>query len=434
MLERIRNSKYLQHSIFSFGGQIAFLLSNFLLFVLLINKISQDLYGIWALYMTIVSIADAIRQGMVNNGLARLLIKSPQNKSLVNTGFCLNYGLIVLISTSAFIASLLWPNPSALIEILPHLWKTLLMLGTMQFISTLCQASFRFKDYLIVNLIYLGCLVLSIVFLNQTSETISLTEVIKAQLVSLVLPVAYFLYKSDLSLKIPKKSEFKRLLDFGKYSAGTNMLSILFHKADILMIAFFLDPVSVALFHFATKITNYAELPLHALSQVIYPRLSASYHTNNSNDLNKEYGLAIIRLLVCVIPITITVIMFNSQIINLLSSGEYMDSSQLIIVLSLGIVFKPWGRVFGLTLDAIGKPKINFNMLTISLMINISVNLLLIPIYGVIGAAIATTLSIIITTIIGQFRIKHYASIKPIKDVWQALRGQGSNLKSISWN
>ncbi|MFY0594623.1 lipopolysaccharide biosynthesis protein [Roseivirga sp.] len=434
MFDRIKKSKYLQHSVFSFGGQVAFLLSNFLLFILLVNKISQDLYGAWALYMTIISIADSLRQGMVNNGLARLLVKSPNDKTLSSTGFCLNYGLILTLGLIGLLASFVVAQTSTIQELLPHAWKSLLMLGTMQFISTLCQAKFKFKAYLVTNLIYLTCLIAAIIYVSQTSETITLIQVINAQAVSLILPALYFLIQSDLSLVLPTRIQFKRLLDFGRFAAGTNMLSILFHKADILMIAFFLDPVSVAIFHFATKIMNYAELPLHALSQVIYPRLSASYHANKANELNKEYGLAIIRLLVFVIPIVIAVVMLNKTIINILSSGEYIDSSQLIIILGLGIIFKPWGRVFGLTLDAIGKPKVNFNMLLISLIINISVNLILIPLYGVRGAAIATTLSIIITTIIGQFRIGRYASIKPIEDVWLAIRNQQSHFKSFSWN
>lgn len=434
MIKKLRESNYLKHSILSFGGQLSFLLANFLLFILLVNKIPQDQFGTWALYITIISISDSIRQGMVQNGLARLIIQFPQDRKLPATGFVLNYALIAILGGLIFLVALCFSFGASIDALLPHAGKSLMVIGTIQFISTLCQARLNFKTYFITNLIYLACFIISLVYLNQVSETISLTQIINAQLISLIVPIIYFLSTSKRALILPTRQHLKALLDFGRYSTGTNLLSILFHKADILMIAYFLDPVSVALFHFASKIMNYAELPLHALSQVIYPRLSASYRHSNSNELNKEYGLSIIRLLVLVIPIAIVVIMFNSQIIRLLSSDEYITSSQLIIILGIGIIFKPWGRVFGLTLDAIGKPKVNFRMLLLSLFINITMNLILIPLYGLQGAAIATTSSILITTIIGQFRIEAYAAINPIQDVWMALKSQFSNLKSLSWN
>lgn len=434
MLSKLKNSEYLKHSIWAFGGQLAFLLANFLLFILLINRISQDLFGVWALYITLISVADSIRQGIVQNGLTRLIIANPKDSSLISTGALLNFGFSALLGLLALLYSLLLSAPEYLNDLLPHAWKSLLVLGVIQFISTLCQASKQFKTYCITNLLYLISFISLLAYMLSTSTQISLVQIINIQMIALVLPLIYFLSRNKLSVSLPRKAHFSSLIDFGKYSAGTNILSILFHKADILMIAYFLDPGAVALFHFASKIMSYAELPLHALSQVIYPRLSASYRAKEPNQLNREYGMSIIRLLVFVIPIAIVVIMFNQEIINILSSGEYNNSSQLIIILGIGIIFKPWGRVFGLTLDAIGKPQVNFKMLLISLFINITMNLILIPIYGLQGAALATTSSIIITILIGQFNINGYAAIKPITDITDVVKDQLTQLKLQLWN
>ena len=77
----------------------------------------------------------------------------------------------------------------------------------------------------------------------------------------------------------------------------------------------------------------------------------------------------------------------------------------------LACLVKPLGRVFGLTLDAIGQPQVNFQMLMISLVINVSMNLILIPVYGVMGAAIATSSSILITVSIGQLHLRKILDI-----------------------
>jgi len=180
----------------------------------------------------------------------------------------------------------------------------------------------------------------------------------------------------------------------------------------------------VALYHFATKIMNYAELPLHALSQVIYPRITASFRTADMQKLKTEYALSVIRLMVFVVPITIVLMILSKQVVYLLADEAYINAAPLIIILSLGMIFKPFGRVFGLTLDAMGKPGINFYMLLASFAINITMNLVLIPKFGVAGAAAATSLSIFITIMVGQVTIAKHTPIRPPKDILHAIKLQ----------
>ena len=287
MLKKLRHSSFAKHTIWAFGGQISFLLANFLLFVILVNQVSKEVYGTWALYITFISIADSFRQGMVQNGLARLMAAQPDNHGLKVTGTALNYGIISILGlVLAFIPSY-FTKDLALIEILHHGWKGLLVLGTMMVIGTFCQSKQRFKTYFFVNLIYLITFVAILLWARAVLQVISLVQIINFQLISLLPSALYYLTQTKIHWAKPQKSNLIQLLNFGKYASGTNLLSMLFHKADIIMIAFFLDPVAVALYHFATKIMNYAELPLHALSQVIYPRITASYRTASIRALRK---------------------------------------------------------------------------------------------------------------------------------------------------
>jgi len=422
------------HTAWAMGGQLSFLLANFLLFILLVNEFSKETFGIWALYITVISIIDSIRQGLVQNGLTRLIINEPKNRSIKSAGTLINYTVILLSSLLLLILPQLLSGNIELNFLLKHAWKTLLVLGTIQLIATFCQAKSDFKTYFKVNALYLIGFAGLLFYMRSQSGNLSLIELVNYQVYALIVPVIYYLIVSKPKWQFPLISDLKRLFSFGKYVSGTNLLSMIFHKADILMIAYFLDPTAVALFHFASKIMNYAELPLQALSQVIYPRISASHQSNTAGDLNKEYGISVLRLLVFVIPICIILIMFNKEIISLLSSGDYTESSQLIIILSIGMMLKPVGRVLGLTLDAIGKPDVNFRMLLISVALNLCMNLILIPQFGLSGAAIATTLSIIITILIGQLSLIRHTAIKPIRDITNSIKQNFNSLKLMSWN
>ena len=121
-------------------------------------------------------------------------------------------------------------------------------------------------------------------------------------------------------------------------------------------------------------------------------------------------------------PITLVLVCFSDVIVNILADNNYIDSAKLITILGIGMIFKPLGRVFGLTLDAIGKPRVNFYMLLMSCTINVGMNALLIPKMGVEGAAIATTSSIIITIMIGQLSIARFTAIQPVRDMLHVIK------------
>lgn len=422
----------ISQTVYSFAGQISFLLSNFILFLYLAKNYDQAVFGHWALFITTVSILDGLRQGFVQNGLARLIIKDPTNHEIRSTGLLLNYSIVVL--TSSFLLTIsLFTNPEISVLYLQG-YKVLLVLATIQYLNSVQQAQHRFKGYFLTNLVYLISFTTALGVQILAFGKPKLSTIINLMLISIIPVVMAALIKKEFKLVFPKKDTFKELIHFGKYSSGTNLLSMLFQRTDLLMISYFLDPSSVAIFHFANKIINYAELPLQALSQVIYPRITASHLRNNGTELNKTYGSSILWLLAFIIPMTMTVIIFNGTIINLIGSESYTSASTVIITLCMASFFKPWGRVFGLTLDAVGKPKINFYMLAFSLIVNVIMNWILIPIYGVNGAALATSSSVIITIIIGQLNIRRILAINPIQEVIGSLKSMYQLKLEKKWN
>ncbi len=430
MIRSIYN-KLSSDSGWSLYGQATFLMANFALFLILIKTVDSASFGVWALYVTIISIADSLRQGLLQNGLTRALIHKPEaQRSLIASGMLINYGYILMIGSILMVISLLKPTDGlSLFDLLPHAFKTLLGLGTLQFINILYFSRTQFKAYFISNMLYLISFGIGLLLVNSYGQ-LGFVTVINLQCIATIPSIIYYLIKNEVRWILPSITDTKELLSFGKYIAGTNLLSMLFHKADVLMLAILVDPVAVALFHFATKIVGYAEIPLNALSQVIYPRLAVSHHQKGTAELKQTYVSSIVSLLLMAAPIIIAVTMFRNEIILLLSTDTYASSSPLIVILCITGLFKPFGRVFGLTLDAMGKPDINFQMLCFSLVVNVLMNLVLIPLYGVQGAALATCSSIIITVVWGQIRIKKYIDLDH-RDIFRELIQLTSKYKQL---
>ncbi len=422
---RLIKKGIISDSAYSLYAQACLLLANFTLFVVLIKGADTSSFGHWALFITLISITDSFRQGLLQNGFIRLYIQqNDQQASLITTAGIINFAFIGLSSLGFLVVAAL-QDVGLFRELLFHGFKSLLALGSLQFLNMLNIAQKDFKGYFIQNFIYLCGIALGMLWLFLRGS-VGFIEIINLQLLASGLVFIVYMLRKPQAWAKPKTSQFKALWAFGKYAAGTNLLSMLFHKADVLMLAFFTNPATVALFHFATKITGYTDLPMNACSQVIYPELATSYRKNNETHLKRTYLKSILRLLALATPIIIAVMLFNKEIIKILSTDDYSSSSAVIIILLLGALIKPVGRVFGLLLDAMGKPKVNFQMLAFSLVVNVTMNLTLIPSLGIIGAAIATSTSIVLTVLVGQIRLRKWLRVR-LKDLtpfYQNVKGK----------
>ncbi|MCS5491102.1 lipopolysaccharide biosynthesis protein [Algoriphagus limi] len=397
------------------GGQVFFLLTNMLFFMLAAKNLSAESFAAWGLYQMLIALIDGIRQGLIHNGLTRFLLQQPEQEGRImgsalgiHLGFIALIYPILLILSGPLAAFFQMPTLSIL---LPFSVLSLLGLGSIQTYFNLLFAKNKSRSYFKATVAYLIISALGMAFL-LISNQVSLISLLLLQSGSamLVLLLGFF-EKGWIRIQFPSSGWLVKMLQFGKHVAGTNALSLLFQKADLLMIAYFLGAEEVALFLVAGKVLQYVELPLSAISPWIYPRIAAASRSNQPTHLNLEYSRSILLLFVLLLPGGLVTMLFTETIIEWISSGSYSNAVPLVLILVAASFAKPWGRVFGMSLDAFGKPNVNFQMLALSLVINVILNASLIPIWGLTGAVIATGSSVILTVFIGQLRLKKYLPI-----------------------
>lgn len=426
LLQKFRGGN--SHALF---GQVAFMAANLLVFILLLKRLPQEQVGVWGIFMTLMAIVDGIRQGLLQSGLTRQIILSPEReKTLVGTALLIHFAIIVLASLGFYLSSdflaTFWKMPE-LATLLRQSWKALLTLGTLQGLAALAFAKDQSRNYLIQNLVYFVLLILALGF-GISFWVVDLEFLLNIQLLALVPVVIWVIGWGRISVSRPNLKDAGELLNYGKFIAGTNLFSLLFQKADLLMIGYFLDPVAVGLFHFATRLLQYIELPLTALGQSIYPKITASYRSGMLTQLKSEYSRSVQLLFALIIPGLLLMLIMHRPLILVMSTAEFLKSVPVLFILAIGTLAKPLGRVSGMTLDAIGHPKVNFLLLLMSLVVNVVFNFILIQKIGLLGAALATSISVILTVIIGQWKVSKYLQFKPFAVVWADLK---TNLKLV---
>ena len=104
-------------------------------------------------------------------------------------------------------------------------------------------------------------------------------------------------------------------------------------------------------------------------------------------------------------PIFIAILIFPSFVLDFFGE-EFTTGVAPLIILAIGqIINAICGPVMYL-LNMTGKEKQARNIIIVASIINIALNLYLIPIYGLMGAAIATGVSTVVWNIMAVFQIK----------------------------
>lgn len=181
---------------------------------------------------------------------------------------------------------------------------------------------------------------------------------------------------------------------------------VLLTKIDVIMVGKFTDNEQVAIYDTSALLAFVVMLPFIALvkstepfmkSLIIDKTTQEKYYKNLK--LSFELSLAVLLLF----------LISSEAILNIFGS-VYAQGASTLIILSLGFVALIFLGTPIELLNMNGKGKISSIILLFSIGINILLNYLLIPNYGIDGAAVATVVSLIFSKIIGLFLVlKEYS-------------------------
>lgn len=412
---------------YSLLGYAAQLGLAFVSFLFLVRCLSEYDFGVWVLYLTLITTAELARIGLLQNAVVKFCVENTEERGhILTTALIINTlgsialgGLLLLLMPTL---AQLWSAP----ELNTLVWWYLpwaLVHGTARFLDFPHMVEHDFEGIFWSKTAYGIVFLLAIIglFIYQNNSIFLYQLPLLQVLAAVPSLVVLLLFRSHyLQWGSYRKAWANKILHFGKFVLGTNISSMLFNKMDLMMVGAFLNPAAVAVYNVATRVTNYMEVPMSGIAQVIYPKMTAVNKGGSKLAIADLYEKSLGLILAIVIPMVLVVFLCSKWVVVLIAGQNYATAAPLLNILLLAVMIKPWARLFGITLDAIGKPKLNFSLLFASLLINILLNALLIQQWGLHGAAFATLGSIVFLVVSGQLIIKHYLPIQQ-KNVFQSI-------------
>ncbi len=198
-------------------------------------------------------------------------------------------------------------------------------------------------------------------------------------------------------------------------------LSMMSYNFDSVLLGFMLGPASVGLYNAAYKpVTVQLAMPVTYFIG-LFPTLSRTY--KHSHHAFRDIVTASVRLMAMVaMPIGIVGTFLAVPIIDLLFGDDYARSIPVFQVLIWSAVMTILRGTFRQSLNAAGRQDLDLRCAAICTSINVLLTVLLIPSFGIMGAAFATLTSECAWFAIASFWFNRYvASIRLLSLLWPAL-------------
>ena len=358
--------------------------------------------GQWALFIGITTFLEGAKDGLMKNALVHYLnaVKEEEHVAVKSSSLLLNLIVtgvfaILVYFLSSWISELLSAN--YLFEMLQFYAINLVALVFFSHFNFIQQAKVAYFGILMSFIGRQGLLFFTVLFTMGINHIdLTLLELVKVQLAGIVLGtiISYlFTRKYLLSQLSVKKEWFGKIWRFGRYGMFTNISVSIITTTDHMMLGGMISTSSVAVYNVAVKITNLFNLPSVALSGVLLPESVKSATAKNEERLKELFEKAVASTLAGLIPSVLLVLLFPETIVLLIAGEGYIMAKEVLTIIILTTLIMPYFQSYGMIVNALGKPRLDFIFITIVSMFNIGANYFLIKLMGISGAAFASLLT-----------------------------------------
>lgn len=185
----------------------------------------------------------------------------------------------------------------------------------------------------------------------------------------------------------------------------TSGLMLVNQNADILMVGSLLGAEQAGLYQVATRTATLLLIVISSVNAIITPLLARHYAENDLFEMQRLITKASLLITLATVPLVIILTFAASYLLPFLYGDAYIASQDAFIYLIWAQAFNALAGPVGMVVIMTGRQKIGSLCIAASTIVNLGLNYILIPLYGIEGAAVATAVSILVWNILLSFFI-----------------------------
>ena len=194
----------------------------------------------------------------------------------------------------------------------------------------------------------------------------------------------------------------KSLSAFSFWLFLTSTGVLLYTYADSIMIGYFLTNADVGVYRVVFQFTTVAVIATNALRATLWPKVSRWSKIGEMKNIEESLSRAFSYSLILAVPVFTGGILLGDRLLYFFYGAEFAKGYPVLIILLFTQIINVFQFFFTMYLGALDRQKESFKVTAVAVTANIVLNLLLIPLIGIMGAAIATIVTMGLNAILAQ--------------------------------
>ncbi len=215
----------------------------------------------------------------------------------------------------------------------------------------------------------------------------------------------------------------KELLLFSLPLLVLTMLSTILFWTDTLVLGYFKTPDLVGLYNAASPLANLIPIMLTSLGFIYVPIITQLYSQGLMVEVKRTYQVLTRWIFAASFPLFLFLFLFPDTILTFFFGASYVEAALALKILSVGLMFHTFFGANAMTLLVMGNTKLLMWASLLAAGANVALNISLIPIWGITGAALASLISYSATHIFMSVKLYQLSRMHPFTENCLKLMG-----------
>ena len=390
--------------------------------LLVTRKLGASAWGIFALSFTVLQIASVLSRLGLDGALLRFIAQyKAQGKGKTAFSIYLKSLKVVIPLSISLTVFLYYLSPVIAEKVFNKDYLSeylqIMSLGilpfTLLFINSESLRSLKkIKEYTFFQsifpyfLAFICVFILFIISFNLTEKEVVLSFVF-AIFITCIFSFL-FLIKELKNLSgnfedVPLKS----ILSVSLPMFMSSSLFMVMSWTDIIMLGIFRTQEEVGIYNVAVRLSMITSFTLAAINSIAAPKFAELWGKKDLEGLKKVAQQSTKLIFWTSAPVLILYLLFPSFFMGLFGE-EFKEGALALVILTVGQFVNAATGSVGIILMMTGKQNTHRNLVFVTVLSNVILNALLIPQYGMYGAALASMIANFFGNICGVFFVKRY--------------------------
>lgn len=383
---------------------------SFILSIVLARVLKPEIYGSYTYLVSLVMILSVpIQFGLPKYVLRKVAEFTAKNNKLeINNLITFSYQIMLLVALIIFSLLYIFSNYIELNLVTNVGMLLAALLGSLSLVhgNVLRGVGAVFEGNISELVIKPASVIFLVLICFQVFNEIAIETMLMLYSLALVISLAVSIYLSRKYVVLPNISHLVWKIPSLKISGSVfrnsllpllliSLVDILNSNTDILILGQYSSKSDIAVYKVALTLSWLFSLPRSIYTLALAPRIAGVYFDNNS-EFKELINMMSQRVFLFSSILFIVLLSTCNTIIPLVYGDEYTGAAKILFLLASGHVANVSLGMGDVVLNMTGHEKSVAFLSLVSVIVNVTAALLLIPLYGIIGAAASTSLSLLI--------------------------------------